>query len=151
MLYLRPPEDFKPKFEAVGCYIEYQERFLLLHRNDHGNPEVDLWGQPAGKIEHEETPLEAARRETREETGLDIPLEDIQYFKKTYVRFPRQDFIYHICTVKLIQKPELVLNKKIAHSFAWATSEEALKMRLIEDDDVCFKMIKEKEKAVSDA
>ncbi len=144
MLFLTPPKDFEPKFEAVGCYIECQGEILFLHRNDQGDPGLDVWGVPAGKIEPKETPQEAARREVREETGLDIPVHDIQYFKKTYVRYPKFDFVYHICMVKLIQKPVLFLDKNIAHDFAWATSEEALKMSLIEDEDQCIKMIQEK-------
>ncbi len=44
-----------------------QERILLGHRRD-----MDLWELPAGGADPGELPTEAAIRETKEETGLDV-------------------------------------------------------------------------------
>ncbi len=35
MLYHDKPSDFDIKFEVVGCFIEYNKKILLLHRQDH--------------------------------------------------------------------------------------------------------------------
>jgi ADP-ribose pyrophosphatase YjhB (NUDIX family) len=42
-------------------------RVLLCHRRD-----MDVWNLPGGALEGGELPTEAAVRETREETGLDV-------------------------------------------------------------------------------
>lgn len=53
---------------GAGVLIRDSEgRVLLQRRSDSG-----LWGMPGGTLEIGETPEEAARREVREETGLEI-------------------------------------------------------------------------------
>lgn len=50
---------------SVAIYPRYQGKTLLIrHRR------LGLWLPPGGEIHPEETPLEAAARELREETGL---------------------------------------------------------------------------------
>lgn len=51
--------------------IEPKPTVLLLRRaeGDH----VGTWALPGGKIEDKETPIDAARREAREELGEDVP------------------------------------------------------------------------------
>ena len=49
------------------CYLFDQEKFLLIFHKKHKN-----WVAPGGHVEKNETPAEAARREVREETGLEI-------------------------------------------------------------------------------
>lgn len=51
--------------QAAGAVYVVDGKVLLMKR-----PAGD-WGLPAGKVEGNETPEEAARRETREETGYD--------------------------------------------------------------------------------
>lgn len=43
---------------------------------------------PGGKIEKGETPLEAAQRETREETGVEVSKEDLALFKIYTHKYP---------------------------------------------------------------
>jgi 8-oxo-dGTP pyrophosphatase MutT (NUDIX family) len=57
------------KPDAVSIAIERDGRFLLLEIERHGHRSIEF---PGGRIEVGETPVEAARREALEETGLVI-------------------------------------------------------------------------------
>jgi len=62
---------------AVLIYVRRGDRVLMLHRNS-GKPDdyhSGKWNGLGGKLEADESPLEAAQRELREESGLDLPLE----------------------------------------------------------------------------
>lgn len=56
---------------AAACVYD-QGQVLLQRRAD-----VDAWGFPGGAIELGESAAEAAIRETREETGLDVEIVDL--------------------------------------------------------------------------
>jgi ADP-ribose pyrophosphatase YjhB (NUDIX family) len=73
-----PPSDVRQRFVAELGYItpkvgaeaavfDGEGRILLVRRSDDG-----LWCLPCGWVEPNESPEEAAVREAREETGLDV-------------------------------------------------------------------------------
>ncbi len=63
----------KPSF-SVGaiCIIERADGSLLLVRNSYRRG----WGFPGGLLNRGETPLDAVRRETHEEIGVDVVLDE---------------------------------------------------------------------------
>jgi len=63
-----------PKVAAV-VFIEQEGRVLLVRRAM--NPERGKWALPAGYIDDGEDPREAAIREVREETGLDVEITEL--------------------------------------------------------------------------
>jgi len=60
---------------AAGTLVEERERVVLIKRGV--DPRTNTWGLPAGYVEADETAEEAAIRETREESGLDVALDDL--------------------------------------------------------------------------
>lgn len=62
------PEGIKKV--AVLSVLKSGDQFLLLHR--HRQPNKDMFTPVGGKIDPFETPLQAAIRETREETGIEV-------------------------------------------------------------------------------
>jgi ADP-ribose pyrophosphatase YjhB (NUDIX family) len=57
----------EPKL-AVGALVEQDGRVLLVRRAV--DPKLGYWCLPAGYVEYDEGPVEAALREVKEETGL---------------------------------------------------------------------------------
>ena len=66
---------FRDPKVGAGVFIEDNGRVLLIRRGV--NPGMDLWCLPSGFIEHDETPEVAAVREAKEETGLDVRLDEL--------------------------------------------------------------------------
>ena len=61
---------------ASGFWVMAKDtgRFLFCHRSPLV-PEPNSWGIPSGKIEKNELPIEAAKRELKEETGYHGEIE----------------------------------------------------------------------------
>lgn len=60
---------------AVEVYIKKDNRILMVQENK--EKIKGKWNMPAGKLENSETLIEAAIRETKEETGLDITIKGL--------------------------------------------------------------------------
>jgi 8-oxo-dGTP diphosphatase len=61
---------FRDHKVAAGVLVEYEGKVLLVRRRL--NPRKGMWSFPAGFVEFDEDPAEAAARECREETGLEV-------------------------------------------------------------------------------
>ena len=59
------------KVKSCGCIIIENNKVLLIQQKK-GN-----WGFPKGRVEKNETECETAIREVKEETNLDVKIEDI--------------------------------------------------------------------------
>ena len=67
------------KVKSCGCIIIENNKVLLVQQKK-GN-----WGFPKGRVENNETECETALREVKEETNLDVKIEDVnKKYKDTY-------------------------------------------------------------------
>lgn len=68
----RPFDEHADPVHITGSALVVGRRGILLHRHKR----LGIWLQPGGHVDPGETPWEAARRETCEETGLEAALLD---------------------------------------------------------------------------
>ncbi len=141
-VYQTPSAHFKPKIEVAALFIEHENRILLLHRQERKS-QGNLWGIPGGKLDKGESPLQAVLREIQEETGYDFSQQPMESLGTVYIEYNNKDhFIYHMFRTKLTEDPAAVkINFDEHKGFTWVTPQDALKLELIKDEDVCFKLI----------
>lgn len=72
---LPAPEKPEPVVCAGAIVRDARGRLLLVRRGR--PPSAGLWSVPGGRVEAGETPAQAAVREVREETGLDVRVGEL--------------------------------------------------------------------------
>jgi len=95
---------------AAALIVDQQNRLLLMKRSDSG-----CWGPPGGAVEPGEVVEMAARREVREETGLEageMSLFGVFSGPELYYRYPNGDEVYNVTIVYQTQtfKGKIQLN-----------------------------------------
>jgi 8-oxo-dGTP pyrophosphatase MutT (NUDIX family) len=68
----RPFDEHADPFHITGSALVVGPRGVVLHKHK----KLGIWLQPGGHVDPDETPAEAAVRESAEETGLPIELVD---------------------------------------------------------------------------
>ena len=108
------------KEKSCGCIIIEKDKVLLIQQTK------GHWGFPKGHVEVGETEIETARREVKEETNLDVEINEnkrytMEYFtdKGTY----KQVVLF---IAKKIRGNEKYQESEVK-SMKWMTFEDALK------------------------
>ena len=88
---------------GVGGVVVHRNRVLLIRRG--GEPLKGKWSIPGGLLEVGEELSQAARRELKEETGLDVePLQIIEVFDRIFRRGRRVRYHFvivdYVCRLK---------------------------------------------------
>jgi 8-oxo-dGTP pyrophosphatase MutT (NUDIX family) len=89
---------------ATVLVFDNENRLLLLKRADNR-----CWGPPGGAVEPGELVEEAARRETFEETGLEIgemSLFDVFSGADQFYRYPNGDEVHNVTIVYTTRVPD---------------------------------------------
>lgn len=145
LVYSKPPKNFNPKVEVAACFIKVQDQFLFLKRQSFKS-EGNTWGIPGGKLEKGEKPEQAVIREVQEETGINIVDLPIKYFGRVYIRYSKNDFIYHMFEVCLADYPTIVIDQNEHAEHKWLFLKQALEYPLIPGEDECIHLAYNMEK-----
>jgi len=113
---------------VVGCFLEYKDRFVLLRRHSH-KPDGNTWGLPAGKVERDESDVDAIIRELFEETGYQANVTELSLLGVYDFATP-QGTTNNFVTYKLqLKTPHSIILEDSAHSeYKWTTAEEGYAM-----------------------
>ena len=113
----------------------------IVYRRFHGNIEILLikhinsghWSFPKGHVEGDETELETAKREIKEETGLDVILD--QTFRETVSYSPKRDtqkvVVYFLA---LARNYDFVPQEEEIAEIRWVDIIRAARMLTYEND-----------------
>lgn len=145
------------KHFTASCWITTTgkpKKILLIHHKKLGR-----WIQPGGHIEKFENPVDAAIREAKEETGLDISFlaDGIQVIDNEGTFLTPPDFLmeqtipehgiqpmhFHLDINYVVKIPEQDLKRSIkeSHDIGWFTKEEALELDIHEDTRIIIKKL----------
>lgn len=88
---------------AVGVVVVKNRSVLLVKRGQ--DPGRGLWSVPGGLIELGETLEDAARREVREETGIDVRIEKLLDVANNIVRNGQGETRFHYVLIDYLARP----------------------------------------------
>ncbi|MFE3992791.1 NUDIX hydrolase [Streptomyces goshikiensis] len=125
-----------PRKVSRVILLDPEDRILLLHGFEPGDPSEDWWFTPGGGLEGAETREEAALRELAEETGIeDVELGPVLWHR--YCSFPfdgrrwEQDEWYFLARTRTVRAETVMgglteLERRSVSGARWWTSEELL-------------------------
>ncbi len=119
---------------CASCYVvDFKAKELLVVYNK----KVQKWLQPGGHSEGDETPLETATREVKEETGIDIIPIGVKF--NNHVE-PFAVEIYDVPTESMldiqfvaIPKSKVIIDKEGNHT-RWVTLEELRELEPVDEE-----------------
>ena len=88
---------------GVGVLIREEDRYLIVKRA--AEPDAGLWSIPGGLVEVGERASDAAVREAKEETGLDIGIVDVIGVVDKIVRDEASRVKYHFVIIDYLAEP----------------------------------------------
>lgn len=117
-----PVVTFRNPVPTVDILIETEEGILLIKR---GNP-PEGWALPGGFVDYGESVEEAALREAKEETGLDVvDLKQFHCYSKPD-RDPRQHTVTVVFTAKATGEVTASDDAADARFFSWDNLPEQM-------------------------
>ena len=110
------------KEKSCGCVIVENDKVLLiLQQND------AYWGFPKGHVENGETEIQTAKREVKEEVGLDVEIDENKRYVTNYIvrnEIDKTSVFYTATTTG----GELIKQDSEIKEVKWCTFEEALEL-----------------------
>lgn len=120
---------------AVGL-VMFSGRLLVRQRKDVNQLWDKKWEFPGGKVEANETPVQAVVREVAEETGLDIDRAEFRGVYDVDWYLPDRVLRVHLHCFRCEAPHDRVeLEERSCYGYAWVEPAKALDMDLLEGND----------------
>ena len=138
-----------PKIEPTTlCYIERDDKYLMMHRVSKKNDiNKDKWIGVGGHYEFGESPEECIKREIFEETGFEIPLQDLKY--RAMVTFVTEKGDYEHMSLFTCKAPDGVPKDCDEGKLEWVKKKDVYSLNLWEGDKIFFRFLEEKKEFFS--
>ena len=110
---------------AQKAIVQLDNTFLLMKRSSKAKVFPNHWDFPGGKLEHGEDYKDGLVREVKEETNLNVIIEDVEFIYIENERRPAYVVLFKC------EKEAGEVKLSFEHSeFKWVTKEQALKLNL---------------------
>lgn len=114
--------------------IQCCNQYLILKRATN-----ELWTlAPGGKVEPGESPLQAAIRETFEETSIRLIPSQLRFLATYYFRYPEIDYPLHVFHTTLPSRPPVTLAPNEHSECKWLALDKALSLPLTRGSQECM-------------
>lgn len=100
---------------GISVFVVHDRRVLLLRRSGDRDQGAGTWEPVSGRLEHGETPVEAAAREVREETGLAVD-GLVPFHTFTLKRGPAREELIGICFAGVVDSDAVRLSPEHTQS-----------------------------------
>jgi len=119
------------KKDAVVAIIQKAGTFLFIKRSNYIDTAAGYWCPVSGRVEENETQIEALEREVKEEVGLSVKA------LKKICEIPSHDnrFKLHFWTTE-ITSGEASITSNEATEFKWVTLEQMKQLDPVFDEDI---------------
>ena len=122
------------------CYIEQDNKYLMLHRVKKVNDENhDKWIGVGGKFEDGESPEDCLLREVKEETGLTLK----KFSYRGIVTFVSDEFGTEYMHLFTATEYEGEIQTCDEGELVWVPKADILKLNIWEGDKVFFRLLEE--------
>lgn len=126
------------------CYIEKDDKYLMLHRVKKENDcNRDKWIGVGGKFESGESPEECLLREVKEETGLSLT----RYKFRGIITFVSNEWgceYMHLFTADGYEGELIEKNDCSEGELLWVPKDEVENLNLWEGDKIFFRLLEER-------
>lgn len=126
--------------EVAVFIINDKKQTLLQKRSANKRFEPNKWALCAGHVDADETLVDAAIRETKEEIGLELKGDElIPFFEREYTMEKTNSHITYFYYVKCDKKEEeFVIQKEELSEVKWFDIDEVIRMILSHDESSVF-------------
>lgn len=111
---------------TLECFVRKDGKYLMLYRSPDKRIMPNVWMAPGGHREFNEGLFECARREIKEETGLEIKNLHIKATGNAYLKNLNEEFYFHFVFADYASGT-LMQNDKEGE-LIWLTPKEILKL-----------------------
>jgi 8-oxo-dGTP pyrophosphatase MutT (NUDIX family) len=119
------------KKDAVVAIIQKADRFLFIKRSDYIDIAVGYWCPVSGRVEENESQIEALEREVMEEVGLSVKALE----KVCEIPSHNKQFTLHFWTTEIISGEASVTSNE-ATDFRWVTLEQMKQLDPVFEEDI---------------
>ena len=129
----------KPQIQVVAAVIVNAHRQILITQRPPGSHLPGFWEFPGGKIDKEETPERALKREIKEELDAEIEVKKLLW--NEHFEYPEKEIYISFYACRLISDPQHLKPLEVA-DFRWISLEQIDRFQFPPADDLFIKKLK---------